>query len=54
MSSPTIGPARRRVLADEVADAIREAIFSGGIDLGERLVEEDSGVGPQREPRPGA
>ena len=33
--------ARRRVLADEVADAIRDAIFSGNIDLGQRLVEED-------------
>jgi DNA-binding GntR family transcriptional regulator len=36
-----IGPARRRVLADEVADGIREAIFSGRIDLGHRLVEEE-------------
>ena len=52
VSSPTIGPARRRVLADEVADAIREAIFSGGIDLGERLVEEDlaSGLNVSRGP----
>ena len=33
--------ARRRVLADEVADAIRGAIFGGNIDLGQRLVEED-------------
>ena len=33
--------APRRVLADEVADAIRDAIFGGNIDLGERLVEED-------------
>jgi DNA-binding GntR family transcriptional regulator len=38
---PAIGPARRRVLADEVTDAIRDAIFAGGIDLGQRLVEED-------------
>jgi DNA-binding GntR family transcriptional regulator len=29
------------VLADEVADTIREAIFSGRIDLGQRLIEED-------------
>jgi DNA-binding GntR family transcriptional regulator len=36
-----MGPARRRVLADEVADAIRDAIFAGRIDLGQRLVEED-------------
>ena len=38
---PVIGPARRRVLADEVADAIRDAIFAGRIDLGQRLVEEE-------------
>jgi len=38
---PVIGPARRRVLADEVADAIRDAIFSARIDLGQRLVEEE-------------
>ncbi len=38
---PMVGPARRRVLADEVADAIRNAIFSGRIDLGQRLVEEE-------------
>jgi DNA-binding GntR family transcriptional regulator len=38
---PLIGPARRRVLADEVADAIRDAILSGRIDLGHRLVEEE-------------
>jgi DNA-binding GntR family transcriptional regulator len=38
---PAIGPARRRVLADEVADAIRDAIFAGRIDLGQRLVEEE-------------
>lgn len=36
-----LAPARRRVLADEVADTIREAIFSGQIELGQRLVEED-------------
>lgn len=38
---PAVGPARRRVLADEVADAIRNAIFAGRIDLGQRLVEEE-------------
>jgi DNA-binding GntR family transcriptional regulator len=37
----TLAPAARRVLADEVADAIREAIFSGRIELGQRLIEED-------------
>ena len=37
---PMVGRARRRVLADEVADSIREAILSGRIDLGQRLVEE--------------
>ena len=36
-----IGPARRRVLSDEVADAIRDAIFTGRIDLGQRVVEEE-------------
>lgn len=40
-SLPGIGPARRRVLSDEVADAIRDAIFDGRIDLGQRLVEEE-------------
>lgn len=39
--SAALGPARRRVLADEVADAIRESIFAGHIDLGQRLVEEE-------------
>ncbi|HTT88604.1 MAG TPA: GntR family transcriptional regulator [Acidimicrobiales bacterium] len=41
VGTPAIGPASRRVLADEVADAIRDAIFAGRIDLGQRLVEED-------------
>ena len=41
VDGPAIGPARRRVLADEVADAIRNAIFAGRIDLGQRLVEEE-------------
>jgi DNA-binding GntR family transcriptional regulator len=40
-SLPMIGPARRRVLSDEVADAIRDAIFDGRIDLGQRLVEDE-------------
>ncbi len=40
-----IAVARRRVLADEVADAIRDAIFGGRIDLGQRLVEEDLAAG---------
>jgi DNA-binding GntR family transcriptional regulator len=40
-SDHRLAPARRRVLADEVADTIREAIFSGRIDLGQRLIEED-------------
>ncbi len=46
--SPSLLPiavARRRVLADEVADAIRDAIFGGRIDLGQRLVEEDLAAG---------
>ncbi len=41
VGGPMVGPARRRVLADEVADAIRNAIFAGRIDLGQRLVEEE-------------
>ena len=40
-NSAILGPARRRVLADEVADAIRDSIFAGRIDLGQRLVEEE-------------
>ena len=36
---PAVTPAKRRVLADEVADAIREAIVTGQLDLGERLPE---------------
>ena len=40
-SLPMIGPARRRVLSDEVADTIRDAIFDGRIDLGQRLVEDE-------------
>jgi DNA-binding GntR family transcriptional regulator len=50
-----LSPARRRVLADDVADSIREAIFAGQIDLGQRLIEEelattlDVSRGPVRE-----
>ncbi len=40
LGSPLV-PARRRVLADDVADSIREAIFAGRIDLGQRLIEEE-------------
>jgi DNA-binding GntR family transcriptional regulator len=40
-SDHKLAPAPRRVLADEVADTIREAIFSGRIGLGQRLIEED-------------
>lgn len=36
-----LGPARRRVLGDEVADAIRAAIVSGKLTAGERLVEDE-------------
>ncbi|MCU1489049.1 MAG: GntR family transcriptional regulator [Acidimicrobiaceae bacterium] len=47
-----LGPARRRVLADEVADAIRDAIVGGEIDLGQRLIEEElaSRLGVSRGP----
>ena len=51
----TVNPARRRGLADEVADRIREAIFSGAYPPGAQLREvELSGVmdvsrGPVRE-----
>ena len=40
-TDPSLEPARRRVLSDEVADAIRDAIFRGRIELGQRLIEED-------------
>jgi DNA-binding GntR family transcriptional regulator len=36
-----LGPARRRVLADEVADSIRGAIVSGKLTPGQRLIEEE-------------
>ncbi|WP_210571328.1 GntR family transcriptional regulator [Streptomyces sp. GESEQ-4] len=56
MSEPgKVSPARRRGLADEVADRIRDAIFSGAYAPGEQLREvELSGVmdvsrGPVRE-----
>jgi len=41
LAPASLAPARRRVLADDVADSIREAIFSGQLDLGQRLIEED-------------
>ncbi|MFI6031457.1 GntR family transcriptional regulator [Amycolatopsis magusensis] len=52
---PTVAPARRRGLADEVADRIREAIFNGSYAPGSQLREvELSGAldvsrGPVRE-----
>jgi DNA-binding GntR family transcriptional regulator len=36
-----LGPARRRVLADEVADAVRQAIVSGELAAGDRLIEDE-------------
>src|ERR1041385_3476192 len=36
-----VAPARRRGLADEVADRIREAIFSGAYELGTQLREAE-------------
>ena len=36
-----LGPAARRVLADEVADALREAITSGRFESGQRLIEHE-------------
>jgi DNA-binding GntR family transcriptional regulator len=38
---PGLGPARRRVLADEVNDKLRRAIVSGEIAPGERLREDE-------------
>jgi DNA-binding GntR family transcriptional regulator len=38
---PALGPAARRVLADEVADALREAITTGRFEPGQRLIEHD-------------
>lgn len=57
MGRPTlmVRPARRGILADEVANSLREAIFSGQLELGQRLFEEDLAVtlkvsrGPVRE-----
>lgn len=54
-SLPGIGPARRRVLTDEVADDLRRAIVSGEIQGGDRLREDELAVrmkvsrGPVRE-----
>ena len=36
-----LGPAARRVLADEVADALREAIMTGRFESGQRLIEHE-------------
>lgn len=36
-----LGPAARRVLADEVADALREAITTGRFEPGQRLIEHE-------------
>lgn len=36
-----LGPAGRRVLADEVADALREAITTGRFESGQRLIEHE-------------
>ncbi len=40
-SLPVLGPARRRVLTDEVTDDLRRAIVSGEIPAGERLREDE-------------
>jgi DNA-binding GntR family transcriptional regulator len=40
-SPPGLGPASRRVLADEVTDALREAIMSGELVPGQRLIEHE-------------
>src|SRR5580700_4137455 len=50
-----LGPAARRVLADEVADALRNAIVKGLFESGQRLIEHelatqlDVSRGPVRE-----
>jgi DNA-binding GntR family transcriptional regulator len=36
-----LGPASRRVLADEVADALRTAIVTGSLGSGQRLIEHE-------------
>jgi DNA-binding GntR family transcriptional regulator len=36
-----LGPAARRVLADEVADALRDAIMTGRFEPGQRLIEHE-------------
>jgi DNA-binding GntR family transcriptional regulator len=38
---PGLGPAARRVLADEVVDALRDAIMSGRFESGQRLIEHE-------------
>ena len=38
---PVLGPAARRVLADEVADALRDAITTGRFESGQRLIEHE-------------
>ena len=49
---PGVAPARRRGLADEVADRIREAIFDGSYTLGAQLreVELSGALGVSRGP----
>src|SRR5258708_13903505 len=39
--APEFGPAARRVLADEVADALRTAIVAGSFASGQRLIEHE-------------
>ena len=41
-----LSPAPRRVLTDDVVDAIRGAILSGKIRPGSRLIEEDLAAPP--------
>ena len=36
-----LGPAARRVLSDEVVDALRDAIMTGRFEAGERLIEHE-------------
>jgi DNA-binding GntR family transcriptional regulator len=36
-----LGPAARRVLSDEVADALRDAIMTGRFESGQRLIEHE-------------
>ena len=48
-----VAPARRRGLADEVADRIREAIFSGAYAPGAQLREVELSAHDGGQPRPG-